>query len=390
MTLPWITTVCEHVDRWAERQVAGRFPFASITLWALFVAFVLTTFPNYPRLLYDQAYDREQCSWSAIAEKRDDLFKDMLTTHEAGSHDAKLTFRILVPAVARILGLGKLGIFVLQSLCGVALLWAVGRIAHRATGDLVSALFVTCGVASTWAGTTAFIELRGMFDGEALLLVALSALLETPWLTAAAVFLCGWTDERGLVATSLVYLYHVNRRHRRGHGGIASFFGATPLSVVIGWAGYVASRLAIIRIYGIATDTAGVSPRVALIQFNNLPAGAWTALEGGWLLVLAAVVILARRRRPVFLAMYLGAIAILVATSMCVYDITRSMAYLLPSLFVALDVLGEVESVPDLRVLCGTSSLVSILSPNYYVSLRYMILWNVPLPVRLLSWAAGE
>jgi hypothetical protein len=41
-------------------------------------------------------------------------------------------------------------------------------------------------------------------------------------------------------------------------------------------------------------------------------------------------------------------------------------------------------------VLCGTSSLVSILSPNYYVSLRYMILWNVPLPVRLLSWAVGE
>ena len=51
---------------------------------------------------------------------------------------------------------------------------------------------------------------------------------------------------------------------------------------------------------------------------------------------------------------------------MCVFDITRSMAYLLPALFVALDVLGEVESVPDLRLLCGVSSLVSILSPNYY------------------------
>ena len=85
-----------------------------------------------------------------------------------------------VPAVARIFGLDKMGIFVFQSLCGIALLWAVGRVAHRVTGDLVSALFVTCGVASTWAGTTSFIELRGFFDGEALLLLALAVLLEVP------------------------------------------------------------------------------------------------------------------------------------------------------------------------------------------------------------------
>ena len=62
----------------------------------------------------------------------------MLKTHPPGSHDAKMTFRILVPAIARLLGLGKLGIYAFQSICGVVLLWAVGRIVHRVTGDLVS------------------------------------------------------------------------------------------------------------------------------------------------------------------------------------------------------------------------------------------------------------
>ena len=108
------------------------------------------------------------------------------------------------------------------------------------------------------------------------------------------------------------------------------------------------------RIYGISTDTGGVSLKDSpWSQLNIFPAGAWTGLEGGWLLVLAAAVVLVRRRRFLFLAMYLGAIAILLIVSMCVYDITRSMAYLLPALFVVLDVLGEVESVPDLRLLCG-------------------------------------
>ena len=191
MTLSWISMLAERVNRWAEGQVAGRFPFARMTLWGLLVAFVLTTFPNYPRLLYDKKLDEEWGAWSAIIEKRDNLFKDMLYSHVYGTHNANMTFRILVPAIARLFGLGKVGVFVFQSLCGVALLWAVGRLAHRITGDLVTALYVTCGVASTWAGTTSFIEMRGMFDGEALLLLTLAALLEVPVLAAASVFLCG-------------------------------------------------------------------------------------------------------------------------------------------------------------------------------------------------------
>ena len=85
-----------------------------------------------------------------------------------------------------------------------------------------------------------------------------------------------------------------------------------------------------------------------------------------------------------FLAMNLGAIGIILVVSLCVLDITRSMAYALPALFVALDVLAEVESVPDIRRLCRVASLVSILSPNYYVEKGTMI-WNLPLICRPMA-----
>ena len=58
MTKSWIISLAEHVNRWAKGQVAGRFPFAGFALWGLFVAFVLTTLPNYPRL-YDEAWDED-------------------------------------------------------------------------------------------------------------------------------------------------------------------------------------------------------------------------------------------------------------------------------------------------------------------------------------------
>ena len=69
--------------------------------------------------------------------------------------------------------------------------------------------------------------------------------------------------------------------------------------MVVGWAGYIASRLAITRVYGVSTDTGALGLKLALDQFNNFPAGVWTALEGGWLLVFAATVILLPRQQCV-------------------------------------------------------------------------------------------
>ena len=134
MTLSWIRTLAERVNQWAEGQVAGRFPFARMTLWGLFVAFVLTTFPNYPRLIYDKKLDEDWGPGRPSSKSGTTYSRICCLRITYGSHDANMTFRILVPAIARLFGLGKVGVFVFQSLCGVALLWAVGRVcaqSHR-------------------------------------------------------------------------------------------------------------------------------------------------------------------------------------------------------------------------------------------------------------------
>jgi hypothetical protein len=389
MTYPALLALYTRINGLSERIVSSRFADLRITLCALAMGLVFTTFPNYPRLVYDKVYLEKHCSWDAVLLKRDNLFLDTGKLYSSFHHNANLTFRLVVPLVARIFGLGKIGIFAFQSACGVVLLWAVARIVHRITGDLVSSLFVACGVASTWAGTTSFSELRGVFDGVALLLLACAVLFEAPWLAGLFAFLTAWTDERGLIATSLVYLYHVYRRQQQGHDWRGSYLGPTPFAVIFAWAAYFATRFAMAWHFHITTNTTALGLKTAIRQANNFPIGTWTALEGGWLLVVAASLVLIRKRRIAFLVYLWGAIAIIVTVSMSCFDITRSMAYVLPALFIAIAILRESESGPDLRSLCALSTALSILWPNYYAQMNHDIFWNVPLPVRLAKWLTG-
>jgi hypothetical protein len=225
-----------------------------------------------------------------------------------------------------------------------------------------------------------------MFDVVALLFLACATLADGPLLVGTAVFLASWTDERGLIASALVYLYHVYRRYGGEGDRISAFFGPTPAGVVVAWATYFVTRFALAKAYHLTTTADGANVRVFITQMNNLPMGCWTALEGGWLLVLAASVVLIRLRQFAFLAAFLLSLSLVLAVSMSVFDITRSMAYALPAVFVSLGVLRRTESRDSLRALGATAAATSFLWPNYYAHFQYEILWYSPLPFRVLKW----
>jgi hypothetical protein len=375
----------DRMIRLAERIVAGRFVTAKIALTALAVG-LFFSFPNYQRLVAEG----NRKTWVGILEKSDDPFRDMTTKYEPILHESKLNFRLTVPIAAKLLGLGMTGIFALQSACGVLLLWAAAVIFRRITGDGVAALFLTIGLASTWAGTTGFVELRGgVFDVVALLFLACAVLAEGPLLAGLAVFLAAWTDERGLIASSLVVLYHVYRRYDGVGDRISAFFGPAPTGVVLSWAAYFATRFALAQTYHMRIATAGVNHRTFLNQLNNLPMGCWTALEGGWLLVLAASIVLVKMRQLAFLAAFALSLSIILVFAMSVFDVTRSMAYALPAVFIALEVLRRTESGADLRAICVAASALSFLWPNYYAEINNTIWWYSPLPFRALKWLGG-
>jgi hypothetical protein len=372
----------DRTTRVIESMVAGRLASAKITLFALAVG-LFCSFPNH----YGLSDEAAGVSWAGVLEKSRDPFLDMTTKYGPSVHESKLNFRLTVPIAANILGLNRKGILVLHAASAVMLLWSAARVFLRDTSDPVAALFMTVLVASTWAGITGFVEYRGMFDVEALLFLTCALLAQGPMLAGLFAFLAAWTDERGLIASSLVYLYHVYRHYDNGRGDrLSAFVSPTAIGVVLSWAAYFATRFALARAYHISTPVDGTGLGTFIGQINNFPMGCWTALEGGWLLVFAAVYVLWHQRQLAFLTAFGLSIAILITVAMSVFDITRSMAYILPAVFVAVQVLRKVETPADLRVLCIFAAVIALLWPNYYAEYGNHIWWSTPLPLRIMKW----
>ncbi|HBP18156.1 MAG TPA: hypothetical protein DEA08_10235 [Planctomycetes bacterium] len=304
--------------------------------------------------------------------------------HDPAGHAAKTAFRLVAPGLAHLLGLGPAGLKLFEALCGVLLFALVALAAERTSGERRAAVLVTLLVASCFMGISAFVEHRGFFDAVALLGLALACAWRNPAAVLVGVSLACWTDERGALAAGLVALLHfVEAPAERGVKRVAD---PCCLAVALALGLYAGGRAWLGARYGLHTPLAGTGARYLVNQLNNLPLGLWTGLEGGWLLVLAAGLALWRAGRR---ALLLGAIlagGLVIGAAFSVWDITRSLIYLLPCLFLGLRVLREHEPAPARLTLCRVAFVLSLLWPNLYAAGKGEVSWNYPLPLMALKY----
>jgi hypothetical protein len=330
-------------------------------------------FPSYDGLA--TAYDRG--TWRKTMVKVDYPLTDMARFPDK-SHEAKLTFRVTVPLLAHVLHLRRNGMLILAGVAGVLLLYAVLGIAHRVTGSRKAALFVCLAIACAWPGETAFHELRGgYFEAVALCLLVLAmADLPSP-LTAAAVCGAAFTDERALVACGLVFLFWVSE---------SGLFARRSVAVLIGCGAYGATRLWLTLAHSIIVSTGGNGLPVFLHETNIIPLGIWTGLGGAWLLVVCCLAALLLQRRYGMAAAFCAATVAVAGIALLVLDVTRSMAYCLPAVFVGISALKRSESLEAVEKLSIAAGAISLLTPAYVVQGSWEVYWLYPLPVQLLRW----
>jgi hypothetical protein len=383
-----------------SRIVAGRMWHVRAMLVAVALAY-LTAFPSIDVI----RTVRTDATWTALLQQFAHPFQ--ATQHGFGTHEAKTAFRLTVPVLAHVLGFGFRGAIVLQVLSGVAVLWLSVIVGFQATRDRVLAALCAFGVAGTFAGVAAFTDdYRGLFDGVAYALL-LGALWRGPaWATFACVFLAAYTDERALLASTLVLAWwwlepplraleggrHTPRQaHQDGSPwGGRPWFGATPrwpavVAVLAAWAAYGISRLALIRIAGLQSVISGtvlVGPRTFVVQIHTFPFGIWTALETLWIPVIAALLVLGVWRRGLALVLAIDIAAVLVVGN-SVSDVTRSVAYVLPAFFIAVRILAESEPRERLHGWLVACSLLAVAIPTYYTGMNE-IRWYLPAPLQIL------
>jgi hypothetical protein len=364
-----------------ERWTKGRFWVWRVvgitTAVSLFMAF-----PSYDSLRGGETGK----TWQAVMIKAVDPAHNLLQDFGPGTNAAKVNFRLLMPLLARVTGVRIPGLLVLQGLAGILLFYLLTVLAYRATASRPTAALVTLMTGATYAGIASFVELRGLFDGISICMLLACLYFSNPLVIALVIFAAGWNDERALLASVLVVVARVAQDEGGQDGRLRPFLQRSLLGLYAGWLLHVASRWYYSTHFNIAFNLGGTGLHVLIDQLNMIPMGAWTALEGAWLLVLACLLVLYRRERYLLCLLFIAALASLLLVSFSVVDVSRSTAYCLPAVVVCLAVLSRTERSLDLWRLCCIACILSLGWPTYYAGGKTSIWWQYPLPVQVVRW----
>lgn len=301
-----------------------------------------------------------------------------------GSHEGKLAFRLVVPLMVHFTHAGIKGVLFMLGIIGILNFYMVVRLAGNILGNRRHAFITGLCTAFIYFGKCSFTELRGtMYDGIAIffLLCALNA--RQYILTGLCILLAAWCDERALIASALVWLfYYVQYDHK---SFVARLFTGSSISIYVAWAAYFFIRYVLAHQYGLRTATGGVGISVLLDQINNIPIGIWSALEGLWIPVLFSVVLMYRNKKRIEMLAFIVICAIILLAGVSVVDITRSVVYVLPAIFVALFIINRYK--PGLTgKLLVYAVILCFAYPAYYTGGKSSIWWNYPLPLQLLRF----
>jgi hypothetical protein len=359
---------------WADAFTAKKY-------WKVKLAFLLAilsmffAFPSYSSL--------NTADWQELFAKAASPFTNSMAGN--GSHDAKITFRLVMPLLVAVLHLNIAGVLLLTGLIGILNFYLVINLSYRITNDKVMALIMGLCCCFIYFGKCSFIELRGgMFDGIAMCFLLLTLITNNNWLRAVLVFFSAWTDERGLIASSLVWVYIVYQH--RNEPFTKKILNGGTIGLYIAWLAYAVIRYILTHRYGLKTDTGGTGPSVLLNQINNIPIGVWSGLEGLWLLPLYAFALLYRNKKYFELLMFAGSCALIVIVGVSVLDITRSEMYVLPAVFISLMVMRDYSNKQTLERILFYALVLCFAYPAYYTGGKSSIWWTYPLPLQLLRF----
>lgn len=330
------------------------------------------SFPSYERL-----FTENMVNWNALFQQAAHPFEN--ANYDPVSHQAKMTFRLFVPLLVRLFHLNVIGVILLEILFGIATVYLFIKAILKITKDKVTAVILTLAFSSTAICKNPFNDIVGFFDGIALFFLAIPIVFTNPIAIFCAVFSAAWIDERSLIASTLIFIWIlITKNNHSKTTQIIALFTA--------WIAYVLTRFFLIHYFHLVTHTGAVGLDILLNQLNNAPLGIWTGLEGFWLLVILSFIVLLKQDKKAIASLFLVGISVIILVALSVSDITRSMIYLFPSIFLALSIISSVENEKNLRYIATFVLLLCMLLPQLTVGGYNLVNWQFPLPLQMLRY----
>ena len=356
----------------AERVTSGKYWAIKVTIFVL-MASLFMTFPSF-QSLSDNLYRGRAVD---VAMQIDNL-QLYWATHNA----TNAIFRITVPLIARALGLNVFGTYLMQFLSGILIFLLSALIVERETKNRTIAFFITLLIGFTYAGIAAFVETRAYYDSVAFLFLLAAMWFRSPLVIGPVILFAGFTDERAVIASGFVFLWWM-LHEKPNQSTCKSLLNTKSLSVLIATVLYLVIRILLMTSFGLISFNEARGEFELFNQINNAPMGIWTGLEGGWLIVLLALGVLYKQKRSLILLLFAFLISAQIIGALAVVDITRSMAFLLPALFVAILILNR-ETSDDFSTFYLIAASVSLIWLTYYAGGKSTIWLFYPLPIQVI------
>ncbi|HTB85055.1 MAG TPA: hypothetical protein VK742_15480 [Candidatus Sulfotelmatobacter sp.] len=338
---------------------------------------IMTALPNYRHFHYGgEEFGTAVMQWKFDHPLQPVPVKEMaVQMHEDRegviSHMEKMSYRVFVPLVAHVLGLSPTTALALQQVLACLFLLLVLAITREIFQDKLSALLAAMMVAVSFPGQWGFSDFF-FYDGYAYFLIALAVWTTSPLVAAAAILAGGLTDERAILTAPLIWLWIGLRRSlKTGDFSLKNFLMPQPgqIGLIAGVITFVAVRLWLAHRWGTfyeGSDICEWSMTKKSIHF--LPTAILTGLKGGLVIVGLAVALLLVRRKYFLLALAVCAVIPVLLATILVFDLSRSLFYAFPVLFIAAAVLARQCQTNECRRITFCALLGSALFPTCYVA----------------------
>tara|TARA_Y100001954_G_scaffold125297_1_gene134459 strand:- start:1207 stop:2364 length:1158 start_codon:yes stop_codon:yes gene_type:complete len=356
-----------------ERIINSRFGLLCLLSICVTSVFFFS-FPLYeyriPDILDENSLDsigENVLSISSMRSKQIETPFSPLDIQQKGLHQNKLAFRFSMPLIAHVFGLKLIHLIFLQNIMGVLLFLVSFKLCFSIIKDKIASSLFTLGLTFIYVGKTSFVDLVPYFDGAALFFLGLSMLFRSKSMIMLFTLAACFTDERALIATSIVFVYWVFIENKR-HISLSSFFtGEFSKMVLIGWLVYFAIRGYLQFELGLMTESEGLGLVYLKSNWPRLLFGWFAALEFYWFIPLMASVLLYSLRKWLKLTLFLIPPLVLLLISWMVADITRSIVMVYPILYVSLVVLNERANPKDWRYVMLALCIFCFFIPSYWV-----------------------
>lgn len=319
----------------------------------------LLFFPEYDRIFIKDLYQDFE---SQIAHP--------LTPNDKyeSTHVAKTELRLFIPFVAHVIGIDGIGLAFLAQFLALPFYLLVYKLFRRIGRDRVVAIFLTAAFACCFFGKA--FNFHFYKDSYAhLFLVAAALFPGTIW--QLIILICvGFIDERAIVAIGIYPFLNLLMTTEKDVKDL-SFKSLLFNSIVpvVAFILILLLRFYFARTFHLTTpvgDDYGAGLGLIRDSFKWIPLTLLNAFDGFWLLIIIGFAYLWFRKAHLFSAYIASYMMGIITIAFCVYDITKSLGYLILIPFVFTFFLRDL-TISQKRSVCLAVLALSLFIPNYYI-----------------------